>query len=856
MPVEKYKSDGNDFFDELERDVKSKDNKQKIYDDLSNKIKNMEEYVKEIQPKLVFLEDSEDVGKVYIGRKRSVQKQYGSKACAFIGKVAEEQCKDKKVYLDGLNPHVVFLDGARGTGKSYLLGVIAEELAKTNQFIGQIVVDPVGVFWSMKFSNKDKKELQLLEEWNIKPEGLSNMKVFVPEGVATKVSKETYDDVFSLYPSLLTVDDWCITFGIDRFSPSGLLLEKTLDYLKKGFTATGTAEVPDRWIEPKGNQFALDDIIFCLQNNVEFSSAQKGYKPDSIRALVSRFDAAKAWGVFSNRGTPLGKLSREGQLTILDTSFLEENITALVIGILARRILSARKLIAREDASGKEDNGEINPEDVLENEIPPTWLYIDEAHTLIPSGNTQTPATDALIEYVKQGRRPGCSLVFATQQPAAINTKVLSQVDILISNKLIFNDDIHAIQKRMPAIIPEPYKHPNFVKTLPFATALVGDRSEETSRAFILKIRPRASQHEGRDVETIRNIPSITQLQAISIVVKMIIKKMEPSKELEINRAKDVLDAVNVKYHKNVLWEEALEKLGTKGIVESEGQLIFGEKAVIVGHEDFTEISENIVSTEQETKEEKVLDQVISTKPRSYNCLPLRISKIDAESIARSCVKNKFLFFRASESIQSISLTYRPIYKIDYNLYNEAGMFVKKTCYIDSVTGEFLHFVNSEFRESKGVSLLSELSEMDLELLYLLEKPKVLSGLAETIDLQESEIARRISFFKENSIVDHIIKKDRHIYKLSKNFDLPFDAGHKILSSLADIPLKKEFVDAVENTKFAISEVYSYLEKLWGDIEFIGLEEVYWPVWHVILVGNGQNKRELLVDGVIGQVLQ
>lgn len=856
MPVEKYKSDGNDFFDELERDVKSKDNKQKIYDDLSNKIKNMEEYVKEIQPKLVFLEDSEDVGKVYIGRKRSVQKQYGSKACAFIGKVAEEQCKDKKVYLDGLNPHVVFLDGARGTGKSYLLGVIAEELAKTNQFIGQIVVDPVGVFWSMKFSNKDKKELQLLEEWNIKPEGLSNMKVFVPEGVATKVSKETYDDVFSLYPSLLTVDDWCITFGIDRFSPSGLLLEKTLDYLKKGFTATGTAEAPDRWIEPKGNQFALDDIIFCLQSNVEFSSAQKGYKPDSIRALVSRFDAAKAWGVFSNRGTPLGKLSREGQLTILDTSFLEENITALVIGILARRILSARKLIAREDASGKEDNGEINPEDVLENEIPPTWLYIDEAHTLIPSGNTQTPATDALIEYVKQGRRPGCSLVFATQQPAAINTKVLSQVDILISNKLIFNDDIHAIQKRMPAIIPEPYKHPNFVKTLPFATALVGDRSEETSRAFILKIRPRASQHEGRDAETIRNIPSITQLQAISIVVKMIIKKMEPSKELEINRAKDVLDAVNVKYHKNVLWEEALEKLGTKGIVESEGQLIFGEKAVIVGHEDFTEIPEEIAPTNQETKEEKVLDQVISTKPRSYNCLPLRISKIDAESIARSCVKNKFLFFRASESIQSISLTYRPIYKIDYNLYNEAGMFVKKTCYIDSVTGEFLHFVNSEFRESKGVSLLSELSEMDLELLYLLEKPKVLSGLAETIGLQESEIARRISFFKENSIVDHIIKKDRHIYKLSKNFDLPFDAGHKILSSLADIPLKKEFVDAVENTKFAISEVYSYLEKLWGDIEFIGLEEVYWPVWHVILVGNGQNKRELLVDGVIGQVLQ
>ena len=80
-------------------------------------------------------------------------------------------------------------------------------------------------------------------------------------------------------------------------------------------------------------------------------------------------------------------------------------------------------------------------EQLLELNIPPTWLFIDEAHTLIPSGNEMTAATAGLIEYVKQGRRPGLSLVFATQQPSAINTKVLSQLDVIMTHKLIFDDD-------------------------------------------------------------------------------------------------------------------------------------------------------------------------------------------------------------------------------------------------------------------------------------------------------------------------------------------------------------------------------------------------------------------------------
>ncbi|MBU0569829.1 DUF87 domain-containing protein [Patescibacteria group bacterium] len=284
---------------------------------------------------------------------------------------------------------------------SYVLGVIAEELALKNPNVGTIVVDPIGVFWSMRLPNREEKEVALLGKYDLMPQGVNNLKVFIPNGIATQVPKSTFDATFSLQPSLLTVEDWCLTFGMDRFSPTGLLLEKSLVKVKGGYE-----NIEGKKVGGKQNRFSMEDLIWCLETDSELNSRDKGYKQDSIRALVSRFEAAKGWGIFDDKGTPLSQLSKEGQLTILDTSFLEDNVTSLVIGLLARRILAARKLSTRKEAAKRLKTQELD--ELLELEIPPTWLFIDEAHTLIPSGNVKTPATNALVEYVKQGRRPGC----------------------------------------------------------------------------------------------------------------------------------------------------------------------------------------------------------------------------------------------------------------------------------------------------------------------------------------------------------------------------------------------------------------------------------------------------------------
>ncbi len=416
--------------------------------------------------------------RLIVGRKESLFRREGFRGALHIGRVEEEgPYHGYDVYVDALYPHVIFVAGARGSGKSYTLGVFVEELAEKVPYVGVVVIDPIGIFWSMKYPNRQEEEIQKLAEWGLTPKGFSNVVVFVPEGKTEEIPEGTYDRTFAIPPSLLTVEDWALTFNIDRFSPQGLLLEKVIERARK-----------------RRKDYTLDDIIAILEREEDLQSAERGFKRDTIRALLSRFYAAKTWGIFSDRGTPLTEISKPGQISVIDISFLEENVGALVIGIMARRILQARKIAVRKRSAAQLDLSSENDAD-----IPPTWLVIDEAHTLIPSGTKKTPATDALVEYVKQGRRPGCSLLFATQQPSAIDTKILSQLDMLIVHKLVFSDDVKAVEKRMPTVLPKEYSG-NFLKRLPVGVAVLGDRSDTTSRAFVVRIRPRLSQHEGREI--------------------------------------------------------------------------------------------------------------------------------------------------------------------------------------------------------------------------------------------------------------------------------------------------------------------------------------------------------------------
>ncbi|MBN2127511.1 MAG: ATP-binding protein, partial [Candidatus Diapherotrites archaeon] len=829
--------------------------------------------------KLEFL-SSEDKKKVFIGRKTSIFKKYGFDGGLHLGRVKESAFDSTEVFMDSLNPHVVFVCGARGSGKSYVLGVIAEELAKKNKDVGIIAVDPIGVFWSMRYPNKEENEVQKLFKWGLKPEGLDNLKVFIPVGAASNTPKSTYDDVFSMQPSLLTGEDWCLTFGIDRFSVTGLLLEKALSKVDKGYiqmdSKDGEETVKGKKIAGKKNEYSLDDIVECLSTDSELNSKDKGYKPDSIRAIVSRFEAAKTWGIFSETGTPLSKLSRANQLTVLDTSFLDDNVTALVIGILARRTLAARKISTRKEASQKFK--ELNVDQLLELDIPPTWLFIDEAHTLIPAGNEKTAATTALVEYVKQGRRPGCSLVFATQQPSAIDTKVLSQLDIIMVHKLVFDDDIKAVYKRTPTLIPNRYRKATFIKTLPVGIAVTGDRREETTRMFVLEVRPRMSQHEGRDAETGESNLTLTAKQIQEMAVSLILKSIQENGFILINKAVEIVEVLNSKYKASVSFESVLNDLKKKDVSSNEEKLFIGkepEEEIDLGDDDEEEEKEETESylTESElsaaNSEQKMIPLKESKKPikeiletvsgTELRALPLKVDKKMAAVLSSKLKKNAFLgFLGASEEITSMNLVYSSIYEIEFAAKNNAGEFISHKCFIDSVSGEFIHFKDNEFIKSKGFKELIDLSKDEIELIKeLLKGKQEIEDLFHKTGLKEDRGKRLLSILYEKGFVGTIKdnKNKQQFFFLQKKLDLPLNPVFAVLESLGKLPFVE--VEAVQKEFEAYSKqkVIDALQKFWPNIVIKKTNELLKPKWIITLNKKGF-ERKLFLDAVTGKPME
>src|SRR3989344_4454904 len=128
---------------------------------------------------------------IIIGRKESERQKFGLRGTVLLGKqyvkMGQTTSLSNNVYFDVSKAHVMFVVGKRGSGKSYLLSAIAEGIMdldkEVSQNLSMIMLDTMGVFWTMKYPNK--KDSDLLKQWNLKPKGL-DVQIFTPIGMYQK----------------------------------------------------------------------------------------------------------------------------------------------------------------------------------------------------------------------------------------------------------------------------------------------------------------------------------------------------------------------------------------------------------------------------------------------------------------------------------------------------------------------------------------------------------------------------------------------------------------------------------------------------------------------------------------------
>ncbi len=422
---------------------------------------------------------------IVIGRNESDRKKFGMLGTILIGKqyvtMGQTTSLSNRIYLDIARAHVVYICGKRGAGKSYTMGVIAEGLADMPKEISQnlsiILLDTMGIYWTMKYPNK--KDDILLSQWGLEGKGL-DVQIYTPAAYHKTYKEQGIptDHPFSIKPSELNPDQWCMSFGIDKTSSFGVLIERIVTQLKK----------------TKGD-FSIDDIIEAVKTDKRADQNTKD-------AVENRFLNCEEWGLFSEEGTPLKELAKGGTITVLDVSCYATmpgggwHIKSLAIGLIAQNLFIER-MIARKNEEYQQIHETVHyfgEEEKKKQEMPLVWLVIDEAHEFLPREG-KTSATDALVTILREGRQPGISLILATQQPGKIHTDVMTQSDTLISHRITAKMDTDALGTMMQSYMREGLD--TFLNQLPrvMGAAIILDDSNE--RMFPMRMRPRFTWHGG-----------------------------------------------------------------------------------------------------------------------------------------------------------------------------------------------------------------------------------------------------------------------------------------------------------------------------------------------------------------------
>ncbi len=306
-------------------------------------------------------------------------------------------------------PHMGIF-GASGSGKSFGMRVILEELMKKN--MPTVVLDPHN---EMDFSDDAfYRERQAILRVGMDT-GVSFEELTVGDlTTLLEAAGELTDNMKNAIASLFRKGESIHAFR-NRIEDLQVGLELGSEGLQKALD-----EAP-----------SLDEQTMWKRRIKLFHRLGRSSHEATLRALNWRLGRLEREGLFGFTIDPITEALMVGKLVVLQG---ETKLLAIFATYLFRRLYTLRR-----------EYRDLTYRGLPADYFPPFFLVTDEAHNFAPKA-LPTPTKSVLREIAQEGRKYGTYLILATQRPALLDDTINAQLNTKMVFRIVRAPDIDIIR--------------------------------------------------------------------------------------------------------------------------------------------------------------------------------------------------------------------------------------------------------------------------------------------------------------------------------------------------------------------------------------------------------------------------
>lgn len=334
-----------------------------------------------------------------------------SKASAFIGVLDGRENLKISLDLNKLITKHVFVTGKSGSGKSYSVAVILEELLENK--VPMVIIDPHGEYSALSYPSAEKDKLK---KAGLEPKGyLRQIQEFSPDIESNPNAKPLKLNSRNLTPAELVQ-----------------MLPAKLSSSQLGVLYSALKNL--------GGNANFNELIFELEVAEENSSKW---------TLIHMLEYIKKLNLLSENPTLPAELVQKDKCSVINLRGIPPEVQEVIVYKIVNDLFTERK----------------------KNNIPPFFLVLEEAQNYCPERSFGEAKSSPVIRQVTaEGRKFGMGMCIISQRPSRVDKSVISQVSTQIIMKVTNPHDVKALGSSIEGITAETE---NEIKEIPVGTALV-----------------------------------------------------------------------------------------------------------------------------------------------------------------------------------------------------------------------------------------------------------------------------------------------------------------------------------------------------------------------------------------------